>query len=135
MMALLTSDPRVRFLIAGGSAALLNWLVRFPLSLVLPYAAAVLAALAIGMAYGFVIYRNWAFRSSGSRSVFVELRDFAVVNAAGAAVTVGVAVAVEAGVSLLPVAPVVAEGFAHAVGIACGAVVNYAGHKHITFRL
>lgn len=134
MISALLSDLRVRFLIAGGSAALLNWLVRFPLSLVLPYTPALVVAQAIGMAYGFVIYRHWAFQSSGERSVIVELRDFLAVNAAGALVTIVIAVVAKAVLMLLSIPPSLAEGAAHAGGIAGGAVINFLGHKHMTFR-
>jgi len=133
-MQSLLSDLRVRFLLAGGSAALLNWLVRFPFGLFLPYTTALIAAQAVGMAYGFIIYRNWAFRSSGERSVVAELRDFLAVNAAGAVVTIALAVAAKAGLLLLGVPATIAEGVAHAGGIAAGAVVNFLGHKHMTFR-
>ncbi len=52
----LTQLPQgARFLIAGGFAAAVNWAVRFPLSLLMPYAAAVIAAGALGMGVGFVI--------------------------------------------------------------------------------
>jgi putative flippase GtrA len=127
-------DSRVRFLIAGGSAALLNWLVRFPLSQVMPYPAAVLAALGVGMAYGFFIYRHWAFVSPGTRSLLAETRDFLLVNAAGAAVTLVVAVGADWSLSRLLVPHGISQAGAHALGIAVGALVNYLGHKHITFR-
>lgn len=130
----LLDDPRVRFLIAGGSAALLNWLVRFPLGQVMPYPAAVLAALAVGMAYGFVIYRHWAFGSSGTRPLLAEIRDFLLVNAGGAAVTLAVAVAADWCLTYLLVPAGLSEAAAHALGIAAGALVNYLGHRHITFR-
>jgi len=128
------ADQKVRFLLAGGSAALVNWLARFPLSLFLPYPVAVAAALAIGMVYGFVIYRQWAFGSTRKRSVLLEIRDFIAVNAAGGAVTVIVAIAANWVLGKLHLPPVAAEGAAHAMGIGLGAVVNYIGHKHITFR-
>jgi len=130
----LLGDARVRFLLAGGSAALLNWLVRFPLSQVMPYPIAVLAALAVGMAYGFVIYRQWAFVSSGTRSMLAEIRDFLLVNAGGAAVTLAVAVAADWSLTSLSVPATLSEAAAHALGIAAGALVNYLGHRHITFR-
>lgn len=133
MISALLSDLRVRFLIAGGSAALLNWLVRFPLSLVFPYTTALTAAQAIGMAYGFIIYRHWAFRSSGERPVITELRDFLAVNAAGATVTIVIAVVAKAGLMLLSIPPSLAEGVAHAGGITGGAIINFLGHKHVTF--
>ena len=134
MKSAILADTRARFLIAGGSAALLNWLVRFPLGLVVPYPAALLFAQAIGMAYGFVIYRSWAFRSSRRRSIFAELRDFLAVNAAGAALTIGLAVAAETALSAILPGENLAQALAHALGIAAGAVTNYLGHRHITFR-
>lgn len=127
-------DRRVRFLLAGGSAALLNWLVRFPLGQVMPYPAAVLAALGVGMAYGFFIYRHWAFVSPGTRSLLAEIRDFVLVNAAGAAVTLAVAVGADWSLARLLVPHGLSQAAAHALGIAAGALVNYLGHKHITFR-
>jgi putative flippase GtrA len=128
------NDQRFRFLVAGGSAALLNWLVRFPLSSIVPYPVAVISALCIGMTYGFIIYRQWAFRSPRTRPISMEIRDFVLVNIAGATITViltlGIArIAISAGAAIAP-----AEGIAHGAGIAAGAVVNYVGHKSITFR-
>ena len=134
MKAAILEDTRARFLIAGGSAALLNWLVRFPLGLVMPYPAALLFAQGIGMAYGFVIYRSWAFRSSGRRSILVEVRDFLAVNAAGAAITIGLALAAETALSAILPGESLTQALAHAFGIAAGAVANYLGHRHITFR-
>jgi putative flippase GtrA len=133
-MHMLLDDPRVRFLMAGGSAALLNWLVRFPLGQFVPYPAAVLAALAIGMSYGFVIYRHWAFMSPGTRPLPVEIRDFLLVNAAGGAITFAVSLGSDWSLTHLRVSTNGAQAAAHALGIAAGAVVNYLGHKHITFR-
>jgi putative flippase GtrA len=128
------ADTRIRFLIAGGSAALLNWLIRFPLSEILPYVPAVMAAMAIGMLYGFLIYRNWAFRSDRSRSLWQEIRDFLIVNAAGMVATLAVSVAVLKLLSSLDMSSFASEALAHAGGIATGAVVNFLGHRHITFR-
>lgn len=130
----LLADPKVRFLLAGGSAALINWLARFPLNLIFPYPIAVVGALAIGMTYGFVIYRQWAFGSTGQRSILLEVRDFLAVNAAGGAVTVVCTVAANPALNALGFSPAVAEGAAHATGIGLGAIVNYIGHKTFTFR-
>jgi energy-coupling factor transport system substrate-specific component len=130
----LLADTRVRFLIAGGSAALLNWLVRFPLDLILPFWAAVAAALVVGMTYGFIIYRAWAFRAKTTRPLMVEIRDFLAVNAAGATVTLLLASATQFILTGFPIDSALADAAAHASGIAAGAVVNYAGHKHLTFR-
>ena len=80
------SSGTARFLIAGGSAALLTWLLRFPLGFFLAYAAAVFAAQVVGMAYGFMIYRNWVFTERASRPVANEIFDFLLVNLVGATV-------------------------------------------------
>nr|WP_321982376.1 GtrA family protein [uncultured Cohaesibacter sp.] len=133
VVAKLMLDMRVRFLLAGGSAALLNWGIRFLFSQYLPYLLAVCLALVVGMIYGFIIYRYWAFVSQHRRPVFLEIRDFILVNIGGGLVTIIVAYALNWLLGGLPLPTVMIEGFAHATGIAAGAVVNYLGHKNITF--
>jgi putative flippase GtrA len=130
----LLADTKMRFLLAGGSAALLNWLIRFPLSGVISYGAAVLVAMAIGMTYGFWIYRNWAFKSGGNRPLLLEIRDFLIVNVAGMVATLICSLLT---LHLLLSAgsdQAIGEAIAHAVGIAMGAVINFLGHRFITFR-
>ena len=90
--------------------------------------------LCIGMAYGFFIYRHWAFVSPGTRSLLAEIRDFLLVNAAGAAVTLVVAVGADWSLARLLVPHGISQAGGHALGIAVGALVNYLGHKHVTFR-
>jgi energy-coupling factor transport system substrate-specific component len=126
-------DRRARFLLAGGLAALLNWLVRFPLNLAMPYAAAVVLATAIGMVFGFLLYRAWVFPGS-SRDTLLQIRDFVLVNLAGMAVTVGVAVTLRHALLTLDIPGELAAAVAHAAGIGAGAVANYLGHRDLTFR-
>ncbi|MEQ9506374.1 MAG: GtrA family protein [Hyphomonas sp.] len=132
-MKALFADERIRFLIAGGAAAFLNWIVRFPLSMFMPYAAAVTVAMAIGMVAGFILYRNLVFQTA-TRPLWLQIRDFIGVNLVAAIVTVLVAV----GLSNAPWWPDTSldyvPGFSHLVGIALGAVVNFFGHKLFTFR-
>ena len=122
----------VRFLLAGGFAAAVNWLVRFPLSWAMPYVAAVVIAGAIGMTVGFVIYRHYVFPGSG-RAPARQLRDFVAVNLGAMAVVAGVAVALKDGVFPLIGFAVAPEAVAHAIGIAAGAVANFVGHRNVTF--
>jgi putative flippase GtrA len=123
----------VRFLVAGGFAALVNWLARFPLSLFLPFPAAVAAATAVGMCVGFVSYRHFVFPGS-DRAVAHQLRDFVLINLVSMGIVTCVAV-VFADV-VLPRAGLVwhVEAIAHAIGIAVGAVVNFYAHRLISFR-
>ena len=65
----------------------MNWLVRFPLSMFMPYAAAVTTATVIGMVAGFILYRSLVFHGS-QRSLWLQIRDFIGVNIVAGAVTV-----------------------------------------------
>lgn len=131
-MKRLLNDSRIRFLLAGGTAAALTWLIRFPLSTVMPFSVAVVLATAIGMVFGFFTYKHFVFGHS-PRPVWRQTVDFIGVNLVGAIVTVIVAVALRE----LPPWPAAwmhfVEAFAHAGGIAVAAVVNYIGHRHVTF--
>ncbi|MEE7465024.1 sugar translocase [Methylobacterium fujisawaense] len=125
-------DRRVRFLFAGGSAAGLSWVARFVFSAAMPYSAAVAAATATGMIFGFFAYRSLVFPDS-RRTLFAQLCGFLVVNLIGGAVTVAVAT-FTCDLVLLPLGFPAAAPASHAIGIAVGAVANYLGHKTITFN-
>ncbi len=126
-------DERCRFLVAGAIAALVNWLARFPLDLVMPFAAAVVLATAIGMVCGFLLYRAWVFPGS-DRPLIVQIRDFVLVNLIGIAVMVSVAIVLRSLLLAAALNEMVAAAVAHAAGIAIGAAANFVGHRHITFR-
>ncbi|WP_431559452.1 GtrA family protein [Methyloceanibacter sp.] len=100
----------------------------------MPYWTSIVISQAIGMAYGFVIFRAWAFAGFERRSVLLQIRDFLLVNLAGAITTIGVAIPLRNLLLAAFDAPVMADPAAHAIGIAAGAVVNYLGHKQYTFR-
>jgi putative flippase GtrA len=124
--------PEGRFLVAGGIAALVNWLVRFPVELILPYFAALIVATCVGMTCGFLLYRAWVFPGS-TRPLAGQIRDFVLVNLTGQATMLGVAALVRQLLISVEVGTLVAGASAHALGIAVGAVVNYLGHRHVTF--
>jgi energy-coupling factor transport system substrate-specific component len=123
----------MRFIIAGGFAAVVNWLVRFPLELVMPFIPAVIAATIIGMVVGFISYRSFVFPGS-ARPLTGQIRDFVAVNLLGMAVTVVVAALLRHVIlNVVDVLPDV-NAVAHALGIAAGALANFLGHKRVTFR-
>ena len=103
----------VRFLLLGGLAAAINWLVRFPLSLVLPFPAAVFVAYLIGMSAGFTLYRAYALGAVVVMAVSLALLDHLLPAV---------------GWRLLP------EAVAHGTAIGVGAVANFFGHKYLSFR-
>lgn len=128
-----SQDVRFRFLIAGGFATMINWLVRFPLDLVMPFAAAVTLATITHMMCAFVLYRTWVFPGS-SRGTFEQLRDFVLVNLIGMTITIAVAVALCECFVSVDLAYSIAAATAHMLGIAAGAVATYLGHGRVTFR-
>lgn len=130
----LLEDQRFRFLIAGGSAAAVNWFARMPLGLFMPYWSSIVISQAIGMAYGFVVFRAWVFSGFERRSVFLQIRDFLLVNFAGAATTIGVAIPLRGLLLAVFGTSIMIDPAAHAAGIAAGAIVNFLGHRQYTFR-
>lgn len=122
----------VKFLFAGGFAALISWFIRFPLSEFMPFAAAVPLANAIGMVLGFVLYRYFVFPGS-TRDLRAQVPYFLIVNAVG--LVIGTVVAVLFLDYLLPLVGFEwhAEAIAHAAGIGVAAVSNFFGHRHLSF--
>jgi energy-coupling factor transport system substrate-specific component len=126
------TQPEARFLVAGSVASLVNWLVRFPLELAMPFAAAVLVAMIVGMITGYLLYDLWVFPGS-PRPLLWKIRDFIAVNLASQAVMFVVSVGAREVLLLAEWAPTIAGAAAHLLGIGCGALVSYFGHRSITF--
>jgi len=127
------SFEAAKFLFAGGAASLINWLVRFPLSTLMPLSVSVACAYIIGMFAGFWLYRQWVFKRS-SLPLRTEIIRFCGVNIIGLLVATAmtsalVALAEHMGFNMQ--ASVV--GVCHALAIATGAVANFLGHKFLTF--
>lgn len=121
-----------RFVFFGSVAALVNWVARFPLSLVFPFWLSVAVAYGIGMVAGFVLYRKYVFRRS-SESIYRQLAVFLAVNAFGIVVVVAVSAVVSSAAMGLGIHKVVAEGVAHGIAIAVGSAASYLGHRFFTF--
>lgn len=124
----------VRFLLLGGLAAGINWVARFPLSLVMPFPAAVLVAQLIGFCAGFTLYRTYVFPGS-NRSFIGQSATFLLVNLVGAVIVLSVATTLLSLLEAIAWPQYVREGLAHGFAICVGAVVNFFGHKLLTFRV
>lgn len=125
--------PQVlRFLILGGFAALVNWAVRFPLSLVMPFPAAVAVAYAIGMTVGFSLYRRYVFPGAGKPLTY-QATMFVTVNLVTAVLVMTVATTLVSAPFLEPLPLQMREGLAHGFAIGLGAAFNFVGHKLLTF--
>jgi len=122
----------VRFLFAGGIAAVVNFGSRIGFSTVAPYWLAIVLAFWLGMATAFVLNREFVFQRS-NKPLHSQALWFVVVNLVALAMTLGVSL-VCAG-WLLPALGLrwhVAE-IAHAIGIVAPTLASYAGHRHLTF--
>lgn len=128
------NTPIARFLLAGGVAAATNWFARMAFSTFLPLSLAIIAAYAIGMALGFILYRRYVF-AAGSGELMRQVPAFLVVNLVGAGIVLATTILLlalfEAASPSLQTA--LKESIAHGLAIAVGAVANYLGHKLVTF--
>lgn len=124
----------VRFLLLGGFSAAVNWLVRFPLSAIMPIGAAVVLAYFIGMSVGFTLYRKYVFPGS-TRTILQQTLVFLGVNLVGALVVLGLTYLFLQVQQDFTYPQFVREGLAHGLAIGIGAIVNFFGHKTLTFSL
>ena len=67
------------FLIAGGVAALLHWIIRIILSIWLPFSLAVISAYGFGIAIAFLLNSYFVFPNS-NRPRWNQSRDFILIN-------------------------------------------------------
>jgi putative flippase GtrA len=123
----------LRFLIAGGIAACVNFFSRIALNWWMPYAAAIVFAYIFGMITAFVINRVFVFTQANNK-LHHQVLWFVAINLAAVLQTLAI--------SLL-LARVIfprvgfywhGETVAHAVGIIVPVFTSYMGHKHWTFR-
>jgi putative flippase GtrA len=123
----------VRYLVAGGVAAGMNFGTRFIFSNWLPFEWAVACAYVVGMITAFLLMRGFAFRA-GTHGWVRQAATFTAVNFAAVAQTL-----VVSSLFLRVVLPGAgidrgAEAIAHAVGVLVPVVTSYFGHKLFTFR-
>jgi len=128
------SSPFVRFLLAGGIAALANILARVVLSLFMGYEIAVVIAYLVGMVTAYVLMRLFIFERS-RRSVVSEWIRFSLVNFIALAqvwlVSVGLAnwLFPQLGFAWHP------DTIAHVIGVLSPVATSYIGHKSFTFAV
>jgi len=125
-------SPVLRFLVVGGSAALVNWVSRIILSGWMSFEIAVFLAYCIGMVVGYLGYRTFVYEASNS-PLRLEVLRFIAVNAVSALVVVGISsFLTRIGLPAIGITQFINE-ISHATAIALGAVLNYHAHARITF--
>jgi putative flippase GtrA len=122
----------VLFVLAGGTAALINILSRIALNWIMPYEAAIVVAYLCGMTTAYLLNKHFVFAASG-RGIASEYVRFALVNLAAVAqvwiVSVGLARLVFPAIGFAWHA----ETVAHVIGVAVPVFTSYVGHKHFSF--
>lgn len=123
----------VKFIVAGGIAAALNFGSRIILSQWLSYTTSIVLAYLIGMATAFILNRLFVFRTT-TTALQKQIGWFVLVNVAAVLQTLAISVILARWV--LPGIGVEwhNETLAHAVGVAVPVITSYIGHKYLTFR-
>ncbi len=125
----------VRFLLAGGIAAAINYGSRFLFSRWVSYEQAIGLAYLIGMFVAFVLMRAYVFEGKG-KAIGPQVARFVGVNILAVLQTLLISVVLARW--LLPAWGVVdraeAEAIAHLIGVLVPVVTSYFGHLFLTFR-
>jgi len=123
----------VKFVVAGGIAAVVNFGSRILLSLWVPYVPAIVLAYCIGMLTAFIINRQFVFEDS-DRPLHHQAWWFTAVNVAAVLQTVVISLLFDRWV--FPALGMVwhRESVSHAIGLIVPVFTSYVGHKYLTFR-
>ena len=134
----LLENRAVRFLLAGGLAALVNFGSRFVYSLFVDFSTAVVLAFITGLTTAFILNKLYVFTVSRN-TVGQEMSWFLFINLLALAQTWGLSVYLA---QVLPgVLPVsgepgrqLSDAIAHGAGVLLPVFTSYLGHKYLTFR-
>lgn len=120
------------FVLIGGFAALVNWLVRFPIERAIGFEAAIVVSYLVAMTTAFLLNRAYVFPAT-ARDWREQYVRFGLVNLIALAQVFVVSVALARG--LFPAIGFAwhAEAVAHAVGLASPVLTSYWGHKRFSF--
>ena len=127
------NNQAIRFLVAGGLAAVANFFSRGLFEQFSPFWVAVILSYLVGMAVAFYLNRKFVFKDS-SGSIRSSIIRFVLVNLlAGFQVWV---ISISMQYWILPLFEVVLyrEEIAHAVGICFPIFTSFVAHKRWTFR-
>ena len=132
-MKLFFSHQFILFLLVGGSAAVVNFSIRFLFDDFMSYGLAVICSYLTGMVLAFLLMRFFVFEKTG-KGVQTEFFFFIAVNIIAIFLTWGVSVSLAE--YIFPSLGEIAFRYeiAHAIGIIIPAFTSYFGHKKFTFQ-
>jgi putative flippase GtrA len=122
-----------KFLVAGGFAALANFLTRFAFEPFLGFWRSVTAAYLVGFLVAFALNKIFVLPGSG-KSLRQELGWFFLFNAIAFPVVIGASMLLNTYIFGQWFPPELSKAAAHGIAIILPVFVNFAAHKFITFR-
>ena len=128
----------IRFLLAGGLAAICNFGSRFLYSVFVDFGTAVVLAFITGLCVGYLLNKRYVFTTS-TNSRMHEMSWFLVINLFALLQTWGLSVYLAEllpayGFPQNPAGKMWAEAIAHMAGILLPVFTSYIGHRYLTFR-
>lgn len=121
------------FVLAGGTAAMFNFITRIFLSNYYSYPVSIILSYIIGMIIAFSLNKLFVFKTDNR--ILRQLVWFTIVNVLGIAQTVLISVYLVDVV--FPTLKLVwyPEEFAHFIGISIPTFTSYIGHRYLTFNI
>lgn len=127
-------SPRfIRFVLAGGLAAIVNFTSRIGFSQFVSFRVAVILAYLVGMTTAFILSRKYVFEE-GSQPVVKQFYYFSLVNLFAAVQVWLISVGLAEYLFIWLDYHLFREELAHLIGIAVPVFSSYLGHKHLSFR-
>jgi len=121
------------FLVAGGIAAVANFLSRIALSELMAYVPAIVLAYCVGMLTAFLLNRTFVF-TAPSNSMRSQVGWFVSVNLLAVAQTVLISLLLARWLFPSVGFDFHAETVAHAIGVIVPVFTSFIGHRLLTFR-
>ncbi|WP_369930778.1 GtrA family protein [Xanthomonas sp. NCPPB 2632] len=133
MIKRLAGHRLVRFVLAGGTSAVVNFVSRIFFNQWMGFSAAVILAYVVGMITAFVLTRTFVF-GRGQQSTARSAMFFFLVNLIAVAQTWAISILMAD--YALPAMGVTSyvHNIAHAIGVMIPVLTSYIGHKRWSFR-
>lgn len=127
------SKEFLRFLYAGGIAAIVNFLSRIFFNLWFDFSTSVYLAFAVGLVTAFFFKKQFVF-TEGKQSIMHSIGFFILVNIIGLLQTLAITMACF--YYALPYLGIVkmTHEISHALGLIAPIITSYIGHKKLSFR-
>ena len=123
----------IKFVMAGGVAALINFSSRIILSFVFDYVTAIVIAYLLGMATAYGLCRLFVFLPTRNNNL-QQIGYFSLVNIFAILQTLAVSLVLVSYLHFFTDDIALREALAHFVGVCIPIFTSYLGHKFLTFK-